>query len=276
MKSVLCSTPSRDTLRVRLTVLVIGLDVLTDIMSKLVFDSRSLRMALISFVVVSIPILLLRRAKMRLQQKVALGSFTCLSLVMVIMAIIRASKMNSKGGEIVWMIFWQWMEAVVAVLMASITTFRAFLVGQGSLRLNDRQPQAPHSWVARIKLRRKAAASDGLEEGNQLPAIPSATLTGLRSFIRRNHRSAGETAMMRSDLSIPHEDFDKYRTMQVEGTSDQDVVHELPGWHTGRSVRQPRGRWVLRKQPSSPYPETLLTIKIIDKALIDAQRLDEY
>lgn len=182
---------------------------------------------------------------MRLQQKVALGCFTCLSLVMVITAIVRVSNSHAAGKQVVWQVFWQWMEAVVAVLMASVTTFRAFLIGQRLRNLDKRQPRASNSWIAKMKARRKAAASDEFEEGNQLPAIPNATLTGLRSFIRRNHRPAGETTMMRSDLSILHENTDDYRHLRAESTSDQECVHEMPGWHTGHSVRQPRGRWLL-------------------------------
>jgi hypothetical protein len=62
---------------------------------------------------------------MRLRQKVAVGSFLFLSLVMIAMALVRVSKMPGVVAiDTPYEIFWQYMEASIAILMASLTAFR--------------------------------------------------------------------------------------------------------------------------------------------------------
>jgi hypothetical protein len=40
--------------------------------------------------------------------------------------------------------------------------------------------------------------------GDGLPQIPSATITGVRTFIRRNNRTFGASTVMRSELNQMH------------------------------------------------------------------------
>lgn len=62
---------------------------------------------------------------MRTSQKLTLGAFMSLSLVMVILAIIRASKIHGAVAiDVVWEFYWQYMETSVAVIMGSLTVIR--------------------------------------------------------------------------------------------------------------------------------------------------------
>ena len=85
--------------------LIAGLDILTDIM------------------VASIPIIILWRSQMESKQKFIVGPFLSLSLIMIIFSSIRVSK-SSQKVDIIWLAFWQYLEAGIAVTVTSITTIR--------------------------------------------------------------------------------------------------------------------------------------------------------
>lgn len=144
--------------------------------------------------VVSIPILVLRQSKMRLRQKMAIGSFLCLSLVMIAMALIRVSKMPGPNAiDTPYEIFWQYMEASVAILMASLTAYRTMFVLQKEKKLHEERMKRPsYSWK---NWGHREMARD---EEEKLPEVPGATLTGIRAFIRENNRSGSEESIMRS------------------------------------------------------------------------------
>lgn len=64
-------------------------------------------------------------------QKLSYAGFLCLSVVMVIMALIRligtliTTKPTNRGSSPIWGTFWEMMEACIAVMMACFLTFRA-------------------------------------------------------------------------------------------------------------------------------------------------------
>ena len=76
----------------------------------------------------SIPMFVLRKSQIPKKQKIILVCFLCLSLVMTALAIIRVSEIHGPSNvDVVWEIFWQWMEAGIAVMMASVTAFRTIV-----------------------------------------------------------------------------------------------------------------------------------------------------
>jgi len=156
--------------------------------------------------VVSIPIILLRRSSIRFSQKVVLGIFMSLSLVMVIIAIVRCAKIYGKDGvDLPWEFFWQCMEANVAVLMSSLTVFRTLLTHESKKRVDDRKrrraagPRSNFKSSLSVRVWRilnvKGKPHEDLESQDGLPEIPGATMTGLRTFIRRNQRDGGHTVI---------------------------------------------------------------------------------
>jgi hypothetical protein len=108
-----------------LTTLVALLDIITDIM------------------VVSFPILILRKSMMDKRQKMWIRIFLSLSVIMILIAIIRvlgAIRKGEKELDVTWNIFWQQMEACAAIMAASATVIRTVFIKRES---NQYTPPAP-------------------------------------------------------------------------------------------------------------------------------------
>lgn len=159
-----CSGPSSNTRQVRVTSVTTAFDVVTD------------------FMVASLPIMLLWKVQISIHQKLGLGIMLSLSLVMAIVAIVRLAGIRLGGGEvdIVWVSFWQQQECSIAVCMLSVTAFRSFFVANST---PNRARIVSAYW--KNKLLRRKALDESSEKGvDDLPTIPSATLTGVRTMIR--------------------------------------------------------------------------------------------
>ena len=88
--------------------------------------------------------------------------------------------MHQRGSGPIWALFWLQSEASVAVCMVSMTAFQSvFVSGNRKARARERRPWYS-STVARLRLHRDAGAKNRLQ---CLPTIPSATLTGMQTFI---------------------------------------------------------------------------------------------
>lgn len=149
--------------------------------------------------VVSIPIIILRGSLLRRSTKFGLAVFLCLSIFMVICAIVRMAGFHYKGLEDdVWEFFWQHIKGAVAVMMASITAFRTLFVKQTS-NSEAMAARSPAESLFRRLFRhfQLLARAQPEEEPTstpdnslfQLPKIPSPIFTGVRTFIRRNNRT---------------------------------------------------------------------------------------
>ena len=198
---VKCFSKIHSQLNIALTSLVNTLDIITDIMSmfRAAFHSRSIIDVLS---VVSIPIIILGRTRLRISQKISLGVFLCLSAAMIAIAGARFSVLHN--NNLVWTYLWQYIEACVAFIMASLQTFRTLFFNAGT-RIFKQQKFKEHlpSNTRRISPNMEpfnmAAWERGEDEKNELPKIPSATFSGIRNFIDRNHRSPGYTRKMNSE-----------------------------------------------------------------------------
>ena len=134
---------------------VISLDILTDLM------------------IIAIPVRLLWQAQMARNQKLALGGSLCLSICMILIAIIRISGLRAGNSiDVAWEIFWQFMEACIAVLMVSLTAFRSLFV------LHDRGNGHPgyryrKSWSSLRKVWSwKKGSAYSTETGIDFPSRP--------------------------------------------------------------------------------------------------------
>ncbi|OCL02291.1 hypothetical protein AOQ84DRAFT_369362 [Glonium stellatum] len=132
--------------------------------------------------ILSIPLLILRRARIDIKQKIAVGTFFSFSLLMVVMAIIRLlEKPNSSA--IIWKIFWLILEGDIAILMACLTAYRTIFVLYKEKKRSDERLKR-HSYSLR-GFRQNQPDTDG--EPSLLEVPPSA-LSDMRSCIRRtNH-----------------------------------------------------------------------------------------
>ena len=106
--------------------------------------------------------------------------FLCLSVVMIVSAIVRLSRISQP----VWQTLWQSLEGCIALLMASITAFRSIFVSQ-EIKERERKRRAdPSSWIQRAK-QRKAGKQDNVWISEQkLPSIPQATFVKLRNYVQ--------------------------------------------------------------------------------------------
>jgi hypothetical protein len=84
--------------------------------------------------VISLPVLLLWRVQIRLLRKFALAAILCLGIFMIIIAIIKVSTGTLADGQVdsPWVLFWFHVEASVAVIVVSISAFRAIFVRSGN------------------------------------------------------------------------------------------------------------------------------------------------
>jgi len=134
--------------------------------------------------VLSFPLALLWKVRINLRQKIGLSLSLCLSLVMIIVSIVRISGVYLADGnvDIVWLAFWMQQECSIAVIMVSVSAFRSFFVAKAANTPDRGSPK--HTPSDKWHLRRRPASEEyNLETRNELPQIPSATLTGMRSVI---------------------------------------------------------------------------------------------
>lgn len=165
------------------TILDITSDILSSTRIHLLFNIHKLTYVALVLV---IPIHLLWHIQINPRQKIILGATLCLSIVMIIITIVRMSKIRigPTQTDIIWEVFWHEIEACTAVIMVSISAFRSVFVAHNSHRDQNRN----RVWymskknLLRSALRRKKLRSDS-EEMDQLPEIPRATMTGMRTFI---------------------------------------------------------------------------------------------
>lgn len=88
------------------------------------------------YLVISIPILLLYRVRISLRQKLSLIGLLSLSIVMIAFAIIRVAAADTINGDIdsIWVVFWFQVETSVAVIMVSVSAFRALFIAHTATR----------------------------------------------------------------------------------------------------------------------------------------------
>ena len=162
---------------------------------------------------VAIPIRLLWSVRIKAHQKFILGIFLSLNLFMAITASIRVSGLSFRGTfDEVWLYLWQEIEACVAVAMISLTAFRSVFVASESSRARKESAKKPwySSTVAAIKRNKARQASDE-EAIQELPQIPSATLTGMRTFIQGGrHKQSHQTTGFTSTYEGEHDEWPLY------------------------------------------------------------------
>ncbi|KAF2837383.1 hypothetical protein M501DRAFT_1059372 [Patellaria atrata CBS 101060] len=208
LKSMECAQNFDSKLYYSLTGLVTGLDIVTDLL------------------LVSIPIIVLHRSQIRTAQKAAVGVFLSLSLVMVVLAIARVSKMHGhKAIDIPYEMFWQYLESAVAILMASLTAYRTFFVLYRERQRYEERVKRPSYSFNYFRRRRQ----DEDTEMN-LPEIPRATMTGVWTFIRRNNRTNYEGSLAaqglvsetKTQISEPDSCITKDSYMTKESSTTKD------------------------------------------------------
>ena len=164
---------------------------------------------------------------MKTKQKLGLGIFLCLSVFMIIAALIRMSNLSTtvmvfgvkrKAIDVTWKLFWQHFEACIAVLMVSLTGFRSIFMAELSMNRKEKNVK-PGIWIRKNTTSSNSSLDDRSNDERKsclLPSTPSATVTDVRTFVR-------------GGSSKPH---------QLATTLSSEVYHHdkvLDGWPAPRS-----------------------------------------
>jgi hypothetical protein len=171
--------PEPFVLTLSLTIVITVIDIIGDLM------------------IISIPLLVLSMTSLGPQQKAVMGSFLCLSSLMIVMAGIRLAEYHAGSRtaiDLVWALFWQFMEGAVAALMASLTVYRAIFVDArrraSERRYQEYKQQHRQRSLLRWSPRKKRHSDETVSTTtNGMPYIPGATMTGMQSFVNHNNRT---------------------------------------------------------------------------------------
>ena len=128
--------------------------------------------------VISIPVALLWNVKISLRRKFSLWGVLCLSVLTMATAIVKIAGGNISHGQVdsAWAIFWEQAEAAIAVVVVSISAFRALFVAH---RASKQQSPA-------YKLSDSRSFWSGKPRFRQnMPTAPSPTFTGVKTFVRQ-------------------------------------------------------------------------------------------
>lgn len=145
--------------------------------------------------VMSIPVILLWNVKITLRRKLALWGILCLSIFTAITAVIRVAGGNTSHGQVdsAWAIFWLQAEAAVAIVVVSITAFRALFVAHRASKQQSPALRASASRSIWSKLVRRY---------DDRPSAPAPTYTGAGTYIRHSPYGAGSFERSR-DMELP-------------------------------------------------------------------------
>ena len=83
--------------------------------------------------VISIPVIIIRQIKIPLKSKLYLAATLCLSFIMMVVAILQGATITYQGIDaidVVWELYFQFIELTLAVLVVSLTAFRTLFVGR--------------------------------------------------------------------------------------------------------------------------------------------------
>lgn len=171
------------------------------------------------YVVISIPVIILSKISVSLRKKTYLALSLCLSVATVCTTIVRIVGLKVPGIksiDIVWEVYWQFIEACVGVMVVSMMTFRTFFV-QRAIKAKRASPRVLFSRMYRRTFRRNY--QNDVELPNE--SFPHPTMTGVKTFIDGAGKSTQESKS--SDSKVVSE-FDEGRFSLHENASSQVPV----------------------------------------------------
>lgn len=143
---------------------------------------------------------------------------------MIIIAIVRISGFLIKPNfDVVWVSFWLQVEGAVAIMMVSLTAFRS-LLGIKAVKAQEKKKLERYWLLRRSRLLAKYFKKETQDEfkSQQLPSIPGATLTGMRTFINGNG-TWNELKTMR----LSHKSEQGCPTAACHEPQEIEVVHQF-------------------------------------------------
>lgn len=167
--------------------------------------------------VISIPIIILHRVSIPLRTKIFLGLSLCLSVMTITTTIVRVVGLKVPGVQsvdVVWQVYWQYVEVCIGIMIASATAFRTFFVQHAARSSQRSTPKSYFAQRFREKVIRRTNESD--EEDGLPEHIPGAMLTGMRTFIDKQGRT-GDLDTTASKVSFNSQHTDKESLVSPPG-----------------------------------------------------------
>lgn len=213
------------------------------VVSQMVFDVVG------DFLILYIPCRLIWKLKIKLIQKLALAFTLCLTILTIICTVIRVAGISTgrtvRALDIVWMAYWQFIAANIAVTMTAVTAFRTLFVSAVGGNGESPSPESSEKWYTkgrgfvRCKLsrplswrfRRRAGNNRYGSRNDRPPELslhaPRAAMTGIRTFIHGQGRTGkGGSQLMRS---MVEEGSEKSLPLYAKDTNSPSIMvrHDL-------------------------------------------------
>ena len=153
---------------------------------------------LTSETVISVPIILLWNVQIGIRRKLALGGILSLSICTIITSIIRLAGGGTTKGQLdqSWVIFWYDIEAAIAIIIVSVSAFRALFVAHQAMKYRSPAEKGSTSWNIWSK---KSKSSKGKEQ----PEMPPPALGGVRTQIRGSQYGGRSFDRIPDDMELP-------------------------------------------------------------------------
>ena len=149
--------------------------------------------------------------KIRIGQKLTLACSLCLTIVVIIFTVTRASGLEWQSKlDVLWEVYFQIVAAEVGLVLVSTTAFRALYVSRAAR--NQHSPQKypsllmksknilrkiidPRRWMSKQskEMTSRHSSDDAIAKGGfdgGLPSIPGATMTGINTYIEHQGEEA--------------------------------------------------------------------------------------
>lgn len=137
---------------------------------------------------------------------------------MIVAAIMRCPSLRLAHPytDMVWEVFWHFVEACLALMTVSVNAIRPLFVSDDLKVLHQREGPACSSseWFRNSK-----NCLHSIHEMDYLPSVPTAALTGIRTWIRRDSKIPAMTSESDGDLIS--------RWLLPNNTSRIMVTHEI-------------------------------------------------
>ena len=159
---------------------------------------RNVALMLMIEPVISIPVVLLWNVQISIRRKLALGGILCLSICTIVISIIRLAGAGSSHGQIdtAWVLFWYDIEAAIAIIIVSVTAFRALFVAHQAMKYRSPAENGSKSWNF---WSRKSKSSRSKEQ----PEVPPPVLGGVRTHIRGSQYGGRSFDRVPDDMELP-------------------------------------------------------------------------
>ncbi|KAF2796922.1 hypothetical protein K505DRAFT_358889 [Melanomma pulvis-pyrius CBS 109.77] len=171
--------------------------------------------------IISIPLLILRKVMIPIRTKIYLSLSLCLSFVTIGITIVRIYSIKVPGTEtydLQWQVYWCVVEACVGIIVVSMTAFRMLFVHR-STRSASKGAVPAQSHLGHRFRRQHINITDDLANDVDLPErFPAATMTGVQTFINEcgnTQLNTGSRSAIVSGDSAYKESLSKLKKIHV-------------------------------------------------------------